>query len=249
MSQLRRKWPDYGIKHNAKKQVRPTTFICLHAADTQERDFRVEMCRSRQSKAKRSAPFKTWMISGSGLEVRKSERKFNPFFFYFSFPFNPPRLCFSQAKEAELLQINKILEDSDLSAAKYHQWREHNEELVQEIEKAAKAKASEAKDGSPARDTPPPSPTPPPLPSSPPPQEVATEAAAPPPPEKEGAYRLSLSEGEQLVDAEPCGNLLDTPKASSSPDGSPVLELSIGSLQDSINKELSELGTENYFYI
>lgn len=154
------------------------------------------------------------------------------------------RLRFPQAKEAELLQINKILEDSDLTAAKYHQWKEHNEELVQEIEKAAKAKASKEKDGSPVRDTPPPSPQPPPLPSSPPPQEAATEAA-PPTPETEGAYRLNLSDGEQLV---------DTPKASSSPDSSPVLELSIGSLQDSINKELNELGVcgdgaENYFYI
>lgn len=157
-------------------------------------------------------------------------------------------MCFSQAKEAELLQINKILEDSDLTAAKYNLWKEHNEELVQEIEKATKAKASKAKDGSPVRDTPSPSPPPPPLPSSPPPQEAATEAAAPPP-EKEGAYRLSLSEGEQLVDAELSGDLLDSPKASSSPDASPVLELSIGSLQDSINKELSELGAENYFYI
>ncbi|XP_075874011.1 connector enhancer of kinase suppressor of ras 1 isoform X3 [Nelusetta ayraudi] len=153
-----------------------------------------------------------------------------------------------KAKEAELLQINKILEDSDLTAAKYNLWKEHNEELVQEIEKAAKAKASKAKDGSPVRDTPSPSPPPPPLPSSPPPLEAATEAAAPPP-EKEGAYRLSLSEGEQLVDAELSGDLLDSPKASSSPDASPVLELSIGSLQDSINKELSELGAENYFYI
>lgn len=166
---------------------------------------------------------------------------------------NPPHLQFSQAKEAELLQINKILEDSDLTATKYHQWKEHNEELVQEIEKAAKAKASKEKGDSPVRDTPPPSPPPPPLSPTPPPLEAATEAA-PPTPEAEGAYRLNLSEGEQLVDAELSGVLLDSPKASSSPDSSPVLELSIGSLQDSINKELSELGVcgdaaENYFYI
>lgn len=103
------------------------------------------------------------------------------------------------------------------------------------------------------RETPPSSPPPPPLPSSPPPQEAATEAA-PPTPETEGIYRLNLSDGEQLVDAELSGVLVDTPKASSSPDSSPVLELSIGSLQDSINKELNELGVcgdggENYFYI
>lgn len=146
-----------------------------------------------------------------------------------------------------------------MTAEKYHQWKEHNEELVQEIEKAARAKASKEKDDSPVSDTPPPSPPPspppPPLPSSPPPPplEAATQAA-PPTPETEDAYRLNLSEGEQLVDAELSGVLLDTPKASSSPDSSPVLELSIGSLQDSINKELSELGVcgdaaENYFYI
>lgn len=177
-------------------------------------------------------------------------RKVSPTFFL---ALNLLRLHFPQAKEAELLQINKILEDSDLTAAKYHQWKEHNEELVQEIEKAAKAKASKEKDGSPVRETPPPSPSPPPLPSSPPPQDAATEAA-PPTPETEGAYRLDLSEGEQLVDADLSGVLLDTPNASSSPDSSPVLELSIGSLQDSINKELNELGVcgdgaENYFYI
>lgn len=147
-------------------------------------------------------------------------------------------MCPSQAKEAELLQINKLLEDSNLTVSKYQQWKEHNEELVQEIERVAKVKASKAEDSSPVRDMPP--------------EEIPTEAA--PAAETEGAYRLSLSDGEQLVDAEPSDVHLEIPKAPPSPDGSPVLELSLGSLQDSINKELNEMGVsgnaaENYFYI
>lgn len=69
----------------------------------------------------------------------------------------------------------------------------------------------------------------------------------------EGAYRLSLSDGEQLVDAEPSDVLLEM---GSSPglDITPMLELSLGSLQESINKELSDMAgsgnsTENYFFI
>lgn len=175
----------------------------------------------------------------------KSQRDVKSFLLFSFFALNLLRLHSSQAKEAELLQINKLLEDSDLTAAKYHQWKEHNEELVREIEKAARAKASGEEDHSPARDTPPP---------SPPSPAVAATDAGPPTPETGGAYRLNLSEGEQLVDAELSEVLLDSPKASSSPNSSPVLELSIGSLQDSISKELSELGVcgdgaENYFYI
>lgn len=70
----------------------------------------------------------------------------------------------------------------------------------------------------------------------------------------EGAYRLSLSDGEQLVDAEQSDVLLEIPEGSSSLDMNPALELSLGSLQDSINAELSEMAlsgeaAENYFYI
>uniref|UniRef100_A0A3B3VD57 Connector enhancer of kinase suppressor of Ras 1 n=1 Tax=Poecilia latipinna TaxID=48699 RepID=A0A3B3VD57_9TELE len=39
-----------------------------------------------------------------------------------------------KAKEAELLQINKLLDDSDLTASKYRWWKDQNEELVSEIE-------------------------------------------------------------------------------------------------------------------
>ncbi|XP_031703468.1 connector enhancer of kinase suppressor of ras 1 isoform X1 [Anarrhichthys ocellatus] len=145
-----------------------------------------------------------------------------------------------KAKEVELLQLNKLLEDSDLSASKYRQWKEQNEELVQEIERLSAVKASEGPDSAAVQDTPT--------------EEVALEtvvketATA----KSEGAYRMSLSDGEQLVDAEPSDVLLEIPQGSLST--SPVLELSLGSLQDSINEQLSEMvesgePAENYFYI
>ncbi|XP_073338830.1 connector enhancer of kinase suppressor of ras 1 [Pagrus major] len=148
-----------------------------------------------------------------------------------------------KAKEAELLQINKMLEDSDLTASKYRQWKEHHEELVQEIDRAAAVKASkEGLDEASAQDTPT--------------EEVATETVAKETAtaETEGAYRLSLSDGEQLVDAEPSDVLLEIPQGSLSTESSPVLELSLGSLQESINKQLSEMVesgevSESYFYI
>ncbi|GLD67788.1 connector enhancer of kinase suppressor of ras 1 isoform X2, partial [Lates japonicus] len=147
-----------------------------------------------------------------------------------------------KAKEAELLQINKILEDSNLTASKYRQWKEQNEELVQEIEKLTVLKAPKGGDNAAAQDTPA--------------EEVAWETVAKETvsTETEGAYRLSLSDGEQLVDAEPSDVLLEIPQGSPSAETSPVLELSLGSLQDSINQQLSEMaesgdGAENYFYI
>lgn len=156
-------------------------------------------------------------------------------------------LLFSlQAKEAELLQLNKLLEESDLTASTYRQWKESNEELVQEIEKAAALKASKAGADRTVQDAPS--------------EEVAletvaTETATTESAETEGAYRLSLSDGEQLVDAEPADVLLEIPQGSPSPDGgSPVLDLSLGSLQESINRQLNEMAesgesVENYFYI
>ena len=85
-------------------------------------------------------------------------------------------------------------------------------------------------------------------------ETVAKETAAA---ETEGAHRLSLlslSDGEQLVDAEPSDVLLEIPPGSPSPETSPELELSLGSLQESINKQLSEMAesgeaAEHYFYI
>ncbi|XP_067336535.1 connector enhancer of kinase suppressor of ras 1 isoform X2 [Channa argus] len=146
-----------------------------------------------------------------------------------------------KAKEAELHQINKILEDSNLTASKYRQWKEQNEELCQEIEKLRALKTSDGGNNVVAKDTPA--------------EEVALETVAKETAatETEGAYRLSLSDGEQLVDAEPSDVLLEIPQGSLGLD-SPVLEFSLGSLQDSINKQLSEMAgagdaAENYFYI
>lgn len=146
---------------------------------------------------------------------------------------NPPAISL-QAKEAELLQINKILDESEVTASKFRQWKEQNEELVQEIERTTSLKAS--KDGDPTAES---SPT----------QEPPSEAGEA---ETEGAYRWSLSDGEQLVDAEPADVLLEM--GSPGLETSPVLELSLGSLQESINKELSDMAvsgnsTENYFFI
>lgn len=82
-------------------------------------------------------------------------------------------------------------------------------------------------------------------------ETVAKETASA---ETKGAYRLSLSDGEQLVDAEPSDVLLEIPQGSPTTETSPVLELSLGSLQESINQQLSEMvesgeAAENYFYI
>nr|XP_020446390.1 connector enhancer of kinase suppressor of ras 1-like isoform X2 [Monopterus albus] len=147
-----------------------------------------------------------------------------------------------KAKEAELQQIDKILEDSELTASKYRQWKEQNEDLVQEIEKLAAPKTSKGGDEAVVQD--------------PPAEEIALETVAKETAttETEGAYRLSLSRGEQLVDPEPSPILMEIPQGPSITESSPALDLSLGSLQDSINKELSEMAmsgeiNENYFYI
>ncbi|XP_068582510.1 connector enhancer of kinase suppressor of ras 1 isoform X2 [Cebidichthys violaceus] len=145
-----------------------------------------------------------------------------------------------KAKEVELLQLNKLLEDSDLSASKYRQWKQQNEELVQEIERLSAVQASDGANSAAVRDTPT--------------EEVALETAVKETAtaKSDAAYRMSLSDGEQLVDAEPSDVLLEIPQGS--PSTSPALELSLGSLQDSINEQLSEMlesgePAENYFYI
>lgn len=145
-----------------------------------------------------------------------------------------------QAKEAELQQINKILEDSNLTVSKYRLWKEQNEELVVEIEKLCGLKTSKGGDKAAVQDTPA--------------EEVALETVATETAntETEGACRLSLSDGEQLVDAEPSDVLLEIPQGSPSPGNSPVLDL--GSLTDSINRQLSEMAesgasADNYFFI
>uniref|UniRef100_A0A3Q1IDU2 Connector enhancer of kinase suppressor of Ras 1 n=1 Tax=Anabas testudineus TaxID=64144 RepID=A0A3Q1IDU2_ANATE len=119
-----------------------------------------------------------------------------------------------KAKEAELQQINKVLEESDLTASKYRQWKEQNEELLADIEKLYALKTSKAGDKAAVQGT-----------ST---EEVALETAAMETAntETEGAYRLSLSDGEQLVDAELSDVFVDL-------------------------SEMAESGTsvDNYFYI
>ncbi|XP_068194198.1 connector enhancer of kinase suppressor of ras 1 isoform X2 [Antennarius striatus] len=141
-----------------------------------------------------------------------------------------------KAKEAELMQINKILEDSDLTALKFRQWREQNEELIQDIDRMTAVKASKGADDTAVPDTPT--------------EEIALVS---PSSETEGAYRLSLSDGEELVDAEPSDVHVEIPQVTTSGEGSPVFEFSLGSLQESINRELNETtgGKEasDYFYI
>ncbi|XP_061699375.1 connector enhancer of kinase suppressor of ras 1 isoform X2 [Syngnathoides biaculeatus] len=153
-----------------------------------------------------------------------------------------------KAKEAELQQINKILEGSTVTASMYRQWKEQNEELVQEIEKLASLRASKVGDANAAADVA--------APDTPADgvalETVAVETSAA---ETEGAFRLNLSEGEQLVDAEPSDVLLELPQGSPADEtGCGGLELSLGSLQESINKELSQMREsgetdETYFYI
>ncbi|XP_037551256.1 connector enhancer of kinase suppressor of ras 1 [Nematolebias whitei] len=142
-----------------------------------------------------------------------------------------------KAKEAELQQVNKILDDPNLTASRFRQWKEQNEELMLEIQKLVSQKASAAPEqGTPA-------------------VKVALETVAKEPAaaETEGAYGLSLSEGEQLVDAElsELDVFLEIPPGSPSPASSLELDLSLGSLVDSINKQLSENAgaVESSFYI
>ncbi|XP_072313969.1 connector enhancer of kinase suppressor of ras 1 [Eucyclogobius newberryi] len=147
-----------------------------------------------------------------------------------------------KAKEAELLQLNKVLDESNFSVAKYRSWKQHNEELLKEIQKLAAQRHFTDVPNKATSST-----------------EVAMETMAATAPaqteewmeeEERGASRLMLSTGEQLVDAEAEGS------GGSSPDPldtSPKLEVNLGSLQESINQELSEMAetgeTEHYFYI
>lgn len=119
--------------------------------------------------------------------------------------------------------------------SKFRQWKEQNEELVQEIERVASLKASKDRETTAENWLV---------------GELPSEAGEA---KTEGAYSLSLSDGEQLVDAEPSDVLLEM-GSSPSLDTSPVLELSLGSLEESINKELSDMAvsgnsTKNYFFI
>ncbi|XP_036448814.1 connector enhancer of kinase suppressor of ras 1 isoform X2 [Colossoma macropomum] len=103
-----------------------------------------------------------------------------------------------KAKEAELVLLNKLLEDSELTPVKFRQWKQRNEELHQEIEKLAAEKRKKHVETTA--------------------EKTASEACS-----------LSLSDGEQLVDAELPGN------------GEPRPENSDGRAESN--------SSDNYFYI
>uniref|UniRef100_A0A8C8E164 Connector enhancer of kinase suppressor of Ras 1 n=1 Tax=Oryzias sinensis TaxID=183150 RepID=A0A8C8E164_9TELE len=143
-----------------------------------------------------------------------------------------------KAREAELQLISNILDDNNLTGSKYRQWKEENEDLFQEIAKTAAPQTSTAEvDAAPVEVTPT--------------EEVTLETVAK---ETAGACRISLTDGEQLVDAELSDVLMEIPEDCTGAEMSPVLELSLGSLKESINKEVGEITkagepAEHYFYI
>lgn len=94
-------------------------------------------------------------------------------------------VCVLQAKEAELQLINKILEDSDLTPPKFREWKQFNEELLQDIEKLANEKEEKA---------------------------IATPSTETVSRGEDEARGLNFSDGEQLVDAEISDDGGSTPK-------------------------------------
>lgn len=147
-----------------------------------------------------------------------------------------------KAKEAELQQINKLLDDSDFSTAKYRLWKQQNDELLQEIERLAEQRDCAVKESTAFS----------PLVTV---ETVTTAAAAEEEEEEEEARgpELMLSDGEESVDAKPEDVDLSHGSPPVATATSPNLELNLGSLQDSINRELSEKAetgeAEHYFYI
>lgn len=142
-----------------------------------------------------------------------------------------------KAKEAELQIINKVLDDSDLTADRFRQWKQLNEHLCLEMEKLQHSKAGAE---SPARD--------PGLETAAPGMEgPAPETAAP---GMEGPSGLSFSDGEQLVDAEPSIPLenLDSlePLEGTELSGSVSIETQASG---TVAEGTASPFTENYFYI
>lgn len=144
----------------------------------------------------------------------------------------------SQAKEAELQLINRILDDSDLTADKFREWKQCNEELFLEIERLAVEKERAAREEAQAAEL----------------VTTATEAT-----EHQGdgsgvetvggdsitvddgeggAFGLRLSLGEELVDSEPPSAVTTAPDSSQT-------ELSV----DPLNLSSASASSESYFYI
>ncbi|NP_991222.1 connector enhancer of kinase suppressor of ras 1 [Danio rerio] len=109
-----------------------------------------------------------------------------------------------KAKEAELHLINRILEDSEFTPQKYRQWKQFNEELLQDIEKLHKLKDSPSTDTA---------------------NKVSDEARA-----------LSLSDGEQLVDADAPDDGDSTPTNAQVP-------------MQTQSTDTDETSIDSYFYI
>ncbi|XP_010877865.2 connector enhancer of kinase suppressor of ras 1 isoform X1 [Esox lucius] len=132
-------------------------------------------------------------------------------------------------REAELQLINKVLEDPELTPQKYRLWKDHNQDLHLEIQKLAVQRAaavtkettrgvSEKGQGSPTGLSPG--------------ETVAVET--------EGAYGLSLSDGEMLVDAESSMFSSEEKNAMSDSDVEPA---------EIHPKDARASSLENYFYI
>ncbi|KAK2843721.1 hypothetical protein Q7C36_011936 [Tachysurus vachellii] len=117
-----------------------------------------------------------------------------------------------KAKEAELQLIDKLLEDSSLTPPKFRQWKQHNEDLYQEIEKIAKEKK----------------------------QTRTTTQANTAPADDDGAGRLSLSDGEQLVDAELPSNKFSTHESD---------QEHLAECTEPRCERADSSSSENYFYI
>ncbi|XP_060790751.1 connector enhancer of kinase suppressor of ras 1 isoform X2 [Neoarius graeffei] len=116
-----------------------------------------------------------------------------------------------KAKEAELQILDKLLEDSSLTPLKFRQWKEHNEDLYQEIEKSVTERKR-------TQTTP----------------QVKTATG------DDGARRLSLSDGEQLVDAELPSN------GDSAPDSA---REHLAGCTDPHGETADRSSSQNYFYI
>lgn len=135
-----------------------------------------------------------------------------------------------QAKEAELQLINRILDDSELTAEKFREWKQCNEELFLEIERLAaeKERAAQAAelaatategsehqgDGSVV-------------------ETADSDSITVDDDGQGGAFGLRLSLGEELVDSE-----LPTSDTSQA-------ELSV----DPLNLSSTSVSSDNYFYI
>ncbi|XP_051502389.1 connector enhancer of kinase suppressor of ras 2-like [Myxocyprinus asiaticus] len=115
-----------------------------------------------------------------------------------------------KAKEAELHLVNKILEDSTFSAQKFREWKQFNEELFQDIEKLANERENKQI-------------------ASPKTETVSTGV--------DEASGMSLSDGEQLVDAELTDDGGTTPV-----DATVQMQTHTTGMGDATP-------TENYFYI